>query len=193
MCERRLRLWLSRSLVVIVVALLFWQGSYLAESRRNQAALQAAYELERLRTKLIVVSAPAAIILCGEDRRITLSNLAAEELFGWSHDELIGQEIDMLLPPSLQATHRASMQKAAAAVRAAEGDWLVRRQGLRVQGVHRDGHLIDLDLTVRVIKYEGRIEFIASMRPVVAPLPSRDVVPLEAIEAWSKPVAPEKG
>jgi len=53
----------------------------------------------------IIESAPVAMILSDEHRGIHLVNREAEALFGYSRDELIGQQIEMLLPSLSQAAH----------------------------------------------------------------------------------------
>ncbi len=48
---------------------------------------------------------PNAIIVAGSNRRITLVNRSAEVLFGYSRGELIGREIEILVPERFRAGH----------------------------------------------------------------------------------------
>ena len=53
----------------------------------------------------ILESASQAIISIDRAGRIVLVNRRTEELFGYSHDELVGSRIELLLPESFRAAH----------------------------------------------------------------------------------------
>jgi PAS domain S-box-containing protein len=50
------------------------------------------------RFRLVVESAPNALVLINKEGKITLVNSSAEKLFGYSREELIGQTMEMLTP-----------------------------------------------------------------------------------------------
>ena len=58
---------------------------------------------ERLR--LVVEAAPNAMLMIDRAGAIALINSQAEALFGYSRDELLGQPIEMLIPPRFRAQH----------------------------------------------------------------------------------------
>lgn len=53
----------------------------------------------------IVEHAPSAIVLVGVGGNIELLNLQAEKLFGYERHELIGQPVEVLLPPATREAH----------------------------------------------------------------------------------------
>ncbi|MGZ2370521.1 PAS domain-containing sensor histidine kinase [Ancylomarina sp. YFZ004] len=57
------------------------------------------------RFRLVVESAPNAIILVGQDGKISLVNKQTENLFGYAREELMGQDVEILLPDKLRAAH----------------------------------------------------------------------------------------
>jgi PAS domain S-box-containing protein len=65
-------------------------------------------ELALARDKLdgIISLAADAIVSVGEDSRITIFNRGAEEIFGWTRDEVLGKPLDILLPERFQSAHR---------------------------------------------------------------------------------------
>jgi PAS domain S-box-containing protein len=64
-------------------------------ARHNQARLSA-----------ILSIAPSAIISIDAKQRITLFNEAAEQLFGYTRTEIIGQPLDILIPKRFRGTHQ---------------------------------------------------------------------------------------
>ena len=57
------------------------------------------------RYRLIVDMAPTGVLLVDLGGRIVLANAIAEEIFGYSHRELIGVNIDQLIPAEFRAEH----------------------------------------------------------------------------------------
>lgn len=52
-----------------------------------------------------VEAAPNAMIVVDSGARITMVNAAAERMFGYSREELIGEEIELLLPEAIRIRH----------------------------------------------------------------------------------------
>jgi PAS domain S-box-containing protein len=69
-----------------------------------------ANTVDVLRTSLdlfrgLIETAPDAILLVSEDGRIELANEQAEELFGYSRDELLGMSLEHLVPERFREEH----------------------------------------------------------------------------------------
>lgn len=67
-------------------------------------AEEVEIEGERLFRGLLE-SAPDAVVIVGPDARIRLVNRQTEQLFGYPRDELIGQEIEILVPERSRPVH----------------------------------------------------------------------------------------
>ena len=64
------------------------------------------YILELIRG--LVASAPDGILLVTKGGTIQLSNEQAEQMFGYSQDEMIGLDVDKLVPERYRANHVAN-------------------------------------------------------------------------------------
>jgi PAS domain S-box-containing protein len=53
----------------------------------------------------LLQAAPDGILEVGSDGRITLVNAAVQQMFGYSHAELVGQAIEMLVPTAKRTAH----------------------------------------------------------------------------------------
>ena len=67
--------------------------------RRRETALRAVLE-----------GLPDATVAAGRDGRIVFANALAETLFGYEHDELIGQPVQMLWPESVRERYTRNME-----------------------------------------------------------------------------------
>ncbi len=76
---------------------------------RNEAEEQLL--ISRLRLESIIESAMDAIITVDEEQRVVLFNRAAEQMFGCSTREVIGQPLDRFLPARYREGHRHHMRE----------------------------------------------------------------------------------
>lgn len=79
----------------------------------RQKATDRADESEAT-VRAIMESAAQAVLACNQEGRIVLVNTAAEKMYGYKRDELIGQALESLVPEGLKkrhALHRAAWFK----------------------------------------------------------------------------------
>ena len=100
-------------------------------TERKQAELLLREAEQQFRG--LMESAPDATVIVDEHATIALVNARAEELFGYTREELIGQPVEMLLPRGLRKRHEAHRNEFLANPRArpmgAGLDLLARRKG----------------------------------------------------------------
>jgi PAS domain S-box-containing protein len=91
----------------------------------------------------IVESSEDAILSKNLDGIIQSTNAAAEKLFGYSPDELIGQSVRILIPPDRQEEEDYILGKISG------GERVDHFETVRVA---KDGHLVDISLTVSPVR-----------------------------------------
>jgi PAS domain S-box-containing protein len=99
--------------------------SNLVAKKRAEELLRAA----EAKFRGIIAIAGDAIITLDDEHRIALYNEGAEEIFGWTREEIIGKPHEILLPARFREAHGRHLRSFAA------GDASSRRMGARSQGI----------------------------------------------------------
>lgn len=106
-------------------------------------------------------AAPDAMVVISGAGIIRYANRQVSTLFGYAHDEVIGQPIDQLLPPRFRLQH---VQHRAGYVRA------VRQRpmgvGLALFGQRKDGTELPVEISLRPIEGADEVLIVATIREV---------------------------
>lgn len=103
--------------------------------------MQTTIDLERL-----VAALGDAIIVSDTEGKITLWNLAAERIFGFTESEAIGRSLDLIIPQRLQARHWEGYEKTMQTCHTRYGNDV-----LKVPAVHKDGRALSIAFTVALL------------------------------------------
>lgn len=96
---------------------------------------------------LILDTSHEAFVAMDVDGRIVAWNRAAEELFGWPRDEVLGTELaGVIVPEHLREAHRRGLAKY---LETGEGPVLESR--LELPALHRDGHEFEVEITISAV------------------------------------------
>jgi len=103
----------------------------------------AANDIEALKFRAILQSAVAAVITIDAGGHIETVNPAAEKTFGYAADELIGRNINMLMPEPYRSQHDTYLAKYLAT-----GRRQIIGIGREVAGLRKDGTTFPMHLSV---------------------------------------------
>jgi PAS domain S-box-containing protein len=107
----------------------------------------------------IVENARDAVITSDREGLIRLWNTGAEQMFGYSKSEALGQSLDIIIPESLRSRHWESYHKVMEA-----GTSRYESDLLAVPALRKDGSRISVEFTLVPIQDEtGRLEGIAAI------------------------------
>jgi len=99
-----------------------------------------------------------AVIAVGTDGKITLWNLAAERIFGYSNDEALGKSLDLIIPERFRERHWHGFREVAQS-----GQTKYGADVLRVPALHKDGRPLSIAFTVALLSSAGRVDSIVAI------------------------------
>jgi PAS domain S-box-containing protein len=109
----------------------------------------------------LLESAPDAMVLVGTDGRIVLANRQTEQLFGFGRDDLVGQEVETLMPPRFRQCHPDHRDGFFAAARP-------RPMGadLELFGLRRDGSEFPVEISLSPVETDRGVLVAAAIRDI---------------------------
>ena len=103
-----------------------------------------------------------ALVQMDFDGHITGWNKQAEDIFGWSADEILDQKIvETIIPMRYRAAHNKGMKKFLET-----GETTVMNNLIEIHAVHRNGHEFPVELSVSVMDSPDLQEFNAYIRDI---------------------------
>ncbi|WP_406815386.1 PAS domain S-box protein [Mycobacterium sp. M23085] len=109
----------------------------------------------------LLESAPDAMVIVGPDGCIMLANARTDQLFGYQREDLLGREIEVLIPPRLRGAHvqhRSGFFAGPCARRMGAG--------LELWGQRRDGTVFPADVSLSPLRTEQGVLVSAAIRDI---------------------------
>ncbi|MDH5301789.1 MAG: CHASE domain-containing protein [Gammaproteobacteria bacterium] len=152
--------------LIIVIQLVFAARRRLAvenlvieRTRQLEETINTAKQ-EEMRLRAVLENSAEGIITIDGLGNITSANAAAQSLFGYSLDELLGKNISMLIPPDERSAHDKYL--AQSQLHASK----VINQARELFGYRKDGHRFPMELNVSAMTLNGQRAYIGLMRDI---------------------------
>jgi PAS domain S-box-containing protein len=129
----------------------------LIESQRAKAAFRESEE----HYSAVAAAATDAIITIDSDSTILIVNPAAERIFGYSAEEMIGQPLTMLMPEYLRHLHKAGITRYTGTGRKHIG-WAA----VQLPGLHKSSAEIPLEISFAEFTNDGQLFFTGIARDI---------------------------
>jgi PAS domain S-box-containing protein len=127
--------------------------------------LSSLYEtLHRRRRQIVALvdNALDAVVLADDAGRIISWNPRAEQLFGWSRDEIVGKALaDTIVPPALRDAHRRGIERYLAT-----GEARVLNRLIELPALRRDGTEIPVEIAITPVQLGTTTLFSAFLRDI---------------------------
>jgi PAS domain S-box-containing protein len=148
----------------IILSLTHTRASAVALAEKMTAELRRALartEQSEAYTRAVIDNVLDAIITADETGVVESFNPAAERIFGYAADEMVGRKINLLMPEPHRDTHDEYIARYLRT-----GEARIMGRGRELEGRRKDGSVFPLELGVSELRAQGKRRFIGIIRDI---------------------------
>ncbi|WP_434290019.1 sensor histidine kinase [Celeribacter sp. SCSIO 80788] len=116
---------------------------------------------ETLRVRAMFSAVGNAVIVIDKSGTVEEFNTAAEEIFGYSQDEIVGRNIGLLMPPDVAQDHHIHIEEFGKSSRQIGVD-------REIIGLCKDGSSVHLEISISAVNYPDSQHLIGLVRDITA-------------------------
>lgn len=113
------------------------------------------------KSQAFLETAPDAMVIVNQFGQIVLVNAQVENLFGYTKSELLGEDVEVLIPDEVLSVHKKHRAKYFQ-----QPTMRNMGQGLELNGKHKDGHLFPVEISLSPVKTDEGTFVSAAIRDI---------------------------
>ncbi|HYD80758.1 MAG TPA: diguanylate cyclase [Paucimonas sp.] len=138
------------------------QSRELSKMNEELRLRQRDAEEKELRIRTVVENVGEGIVTLNEAGLIESFNAAAARIFGYEPEEVVGQDIKLLIPTHLRCDQGPGMRR----YLAGGACGIVGKTDIEMPGLHKNGTLLPLEMTVTRMRVGERVLFVGILRDI---------------------------
>ena len=152
-------LWVARKFEDDIIHSVLQNNSDITGLKQAQAEIAA----REAHLRSILETVPEAMIVIDENGAVTSFSAAAAQLFGYSPEEVVGQNVKMLMPEPYRAEHDSYIERYLKT-----GEARIIGYGRVVKGLTKDGAIFPMELAVGEARSNGQRIFTGFIRDLTS-------------------------
>lgn len=152
----------SVSVITVLIIVILWNVKRLIQTDKQRIVVENSLKQSDERLRIIFDQAPYAMIVMDEAGIITRWNQRAEEIFGWTDEEVLGKVLHkLIIPERYRAMHVKGIERF---MESGKGPLL--NKSVELSALKKDGIEFPVDFRISFIRQNDQYIFIAFLNDI---------------------------